>query len=741
MNRFAMFLAGASAIAFVSPAMAQDSVDEASVEDSGNVIIVTAQKREQDIIEVPVSVSAFSDTALAAANVSDFADITRVSPSLTINGAANNNESTIALRGIGTFSFSTSVEPSVSVVIDDVAVVQQGQAFSNLSDIARIEVLRGPQGTLFGKNASAGVINIVTKAPSDVLTGSAEGVVTTDGEARVNATLSGPLGDSVGFRVNGYYVDRDGYIDNLETGNSLNGEEGFGIRGKLVAELGAADITLIADHSERDVLGNAATFLQLPAGSLFFGSAFDRTGVEVGPGANTVRFDRDPIANNEQTSLIGKVDLDLGFATLSSVTGYQEWSYQFGQDVDGTDLASIFQGGPYASKQFSQELRLTSPSADGFEYMFGLFFADASTDRAFTRGPVAVANWDSTASTTSYAAFTQLSYDLGPNTTVTGGARLNREEIAVRFEERNLPTPVTFNGAASDTAVTGKLSLQHFVTPDINLFASIGTGYKGQAYDVSSGFTQRRADNPVSAETSVAYEIGLKGRVIDNRLSFALTGFWTDYNDFQAQSAVITQTQGIVVELNNVGKLRTKGVEFEGSFEIADGFDIFGSAAYTDATIQEFAGAQCYTGQTAAQGCVFNTTLNRNVQDLSGGRLANSPEFKYTLGASYETPLGSSPVSAFANLNYNWQSEVTYDLFGSPLTQQDSYDIVNLSLGLKDNESDNWSVTAFVNNLFDQQYAAGIADNRNFFGGSVVLTQQLARNYTRFAGVRVKVGF
>jgi iron complex outermembrane recepter protein len=185
MNRFAMFLAGASAIAFVSPAMAQDTVEDASAEDSGNVIIVTAQKREQDIIEVPVSVSAFSDTALAAANVSDFADLTRVSPSLTINGAANNNESTIALRGIGTFSFSTSVEPSVSVVIDDVAVVQQGQAFSNLSDIARIEVLRGPQGTLFGKNASAGVINIVTKAPSDVLTGSAEGVVTTDGEARV----------------------------------------------------------------------------------------------------------------------------------------------------------------------------------------------------------------------------------------------------------------------------------------------------------------------------------------------------------------------------------------------------------------------------------------------------------------------------------------------------------------------------------------------------------------------------
>ena len=740
MGRYGVLLSGISVLAFSTPALAQDGGDGASAADD-NVIVVTAQKREQDILEVPVSVSAFSDATLEAANVSDFADITRVSPSLTINGAANNNESTIALRGIGTFSFSTSVEPSVSVVIDDVAVVQQGQAFSNLSDIARIEVLRGPQGTLFGKNASAGVVNIVTKGPSDVLSGYAEGVLTDDGEARVNATLSGPLSETVGFRLNGYYVDRDGYIDNLETGNSLNGEEGYGVRGKLVAEVGAAEITLIADHSKRDVLGNGATYLQLPAGALFFGTAFDRSGVEIGAGANTVRFDRDPVADNKQTSLIGKVDLDLGFATLTSVSGYQDWKYQFGQDVDGTDLASVFQGGPYASKQFTQELRLTSPSADGFEYMFGLYFADAETDRAFTRGPVARANWDSTAKTKSYAAFTQLSYDLGPDTTISGGARVNHEKIGVRFEERNLAVPVTFTGSDSDTAATGKLSLQHFLTPEVMFFASFATGYKGQAYDVSSGFNQRRADNPVSAETSMSYEAGLKGRVLDNRLSFALTGFWTDYDDFQAQSAVVTQTAGIVVELNNVGKLRTKGIEFEGSFEVADGFDVFGSAAYTDAKIREFEGAQCYTGQTAATGCVFNATLNRNVQDLSGSRLANSPEFKYTLGASYETPLGDSPISAFANINYNWQDDVTFDLFGNPLTQQDSYGIVNLSVGLKESENENWKVTAFVNNLFDETYSAGIADNRNFFGGSVVLTQQLARNYSRYGGLRLKVGF
>ncbi len=735
-----LFLAGAGLSVIASPATAQDAPEQDRA--ASNTIVVTAQKREQDILEVPVAVSAFSNEALAAANVTEFSDITRISPSLTINGAANNNESTIALRGIGTFSFSTSVEPSVSVVVDDVAVVQQGQAFANLSDIARIEVLRGPQGTLFGKNASAGVINIVTQGPTDYFTGFAEATVTDDEEYRVNAMLSGPLSDTIGFRLNGYYVDREGFIDNLETGNKLNGEEGFGIRGKIAAEFDIVEITLIADYNERDVLGNAATFLQLPPGSLFFGSAFDTTGITAGPDNNVVRQSDDPVGDSDQTTLIGKVDVDLDFATLSSVSSYQEWNLFFGQDVDGTDLPSIFQSGPYAAEQFTQELRLTSPSRLGFEYLVGLYFADAQTDRAFQRGPIAVANWDSTASTKSYAAFTQLSYDLGSETTITAGARLNREEIGVRFEERNLATPVTFTGNASDTAFTGRLSLQHFVTDEVMAFASFATGYKGQAYDVSSGFNQARADNPVGEETSNSYELGLKGRMWDNRLSFSLTGFWTDYDDFQAQSAVVDgATQQVIVALNNVGKLRTRGVEFEGSVEPAEGFALFGSAAYTDATIRSFDGAQCFAGQTAAQGCVFDPVLNRNTQDLAGSSLANSPEFKFTVGSSYETPVDALAANFFANVNYNWQSEVTFDLFGNPTTEQGSYGIANLNLGLRSEDEDSWQVTFFVNNLFDEAYAAGITDNRNFFGGNAVLSQQLARNFTRYGGVRVRLGF
>lgn len=734
MSRKNMLMGSVSAVLLISsPVFAQEAYDDE--------IIVTAQKRSQNILDVPVAVSAFNDAALETANVTEFSDLTRISPSLTINGAANKNESTIAIRGVGTFSFSTSAEPSVSVVVDGVAVVQQGQAFSNLNDIERVEVLRGPQGTLFGKNASAGVINIVTKNPSDVLTGSLEGTATTDGEKRLNAMLSGPLGDTAGFRVNGYVTDRDGYIDNLETGNKLNGEDGFGVRGKLTFEAGAADITLIAEHNESDVLGSPATYLQYPDGSQLFGRLpNDVSGIEFGVGNDRVRYSDDPVADSDQTSFIGNVDIDLGFATLSSVSSYQNWGYEFGQDVDGTDLSLAFQGGPYDARQYTQEFRLTSPSTGTFEYLVGLYFADAKTDRRFERGPAFRSNWDSTASTKSYAAFTQLSYHLSDETTLSGGARLNKEEIGVRFDELNLDVPVTFEAKDEDTAVTGKVSLLHNLTPSISVFGSVATGYKGQAYDISSGFNQRRADNPVNAETSVSYELGMRGRAVDNRLLFSVTPFWTDYKDFQAQSARLdADTLEVLVELNNVGKLRTKGVEFEGSFEVAENFDIFGSAAYTDAEITDFPSARCYPGQTVAQGCIADPVLG-NIQDLAGQGLANSPEFKFTLGSTYETPVNDT-LNAFGSLNYSWQSDVNYDLFQNPTTVQDSYGILNGSIGLKSSQEDIWKATLFVNNLLDKQYSAGIGDSRNFYGGNVVLTQQIARNYSRYFGLRVKAGF
>lgn len=735
-------------------AIAQEESAEAEAND--NIIIVTAQKREQDILDVPLAVTSISSEALENAGVGEFTDLTRVAPSLTISEGNNSNNSTINLRGIGTVAFSVAIEPSVSVIVDDVAVVQQAQAFSNLADIQSIEVLRGPQGTLFGKNASAGVINISTKGPSEELEVQAIASLTTDDEIRVNGSLSGPIGDSLGFRLNGYYVDREGHINNLTTGNGLNGEEAWGVRGKLAFDSGAFSGQVILDYNERDTNGTAGTFRDIPAGTGFFGfptipAAAFAAGITPGTANFDTRLDDEPTNNSEQFSATLKLEYDLGSHVLTSVSSYQDWTFDFTQDVDGSDLdvlaiftfgflsGGINQGGPFASEQFTQELRLTSTNDSNFEYVVGAFFADSETDRSFARAIIAPSDFTSVNGSTSYALFAQGTYDLTDRFSVTGGIRLNHEEIDIAFTD-NLAA-ATFAGDDSDTAVTGKIALQYDLADDITTFASFSTGYKGRGFDVATGFNQFDADNPVLEETSQSYEIGLKGRLFDNRVSFSAVAFWTDYEDFQAQSAIIDPvTFAAELALNNVGNVRTRGIELEFSAEIVDGFNLSAAGSYLDTEIRSFPNAACFPGQSVAQGCIVDPMLGP-IQDLAGESLPNAPEFSFNVAANYSTEIPGTPLSGFIGINYAWQDEVNFDLFNDPLTVEDAYGVFNLNVGLESNDDLTWKVTAFVNNLFDEEYASSLLNASALFGGAQVLTQILPRNAQRYGGLRFQVGF
>ena len=240
-RKFAL-LATASLIFAATPAFAQDAqvpADAAAEEDAGGLeeIVVTAQKREQNMQDVPVAVTALSGEALANQRINDFADLTKAAPSLTVTQRASAADNSINIRGIGTFAFTTGVDPSVAVIVDDVALVQQAQAFSNPASIERIEVLRGPQGTLFGKNASAGAINIVTKGPTQQFSGQVSAGYASDGEVRVSAAVAGPLGDTAGFRISGFYTDQNGYITNLTTGQEFSNWrcQLIGLRRRLAA--------------------------------------------------------------------------------------------------------------------------------------------------------------------------------------------------------------------------------------------------------------------------------------------------------------------------------------------------------------------------------------------------------------------------------------------------------------------------------------------------------------------------
>lgn len=756
--RFSAFAAGCArgaliggmvaGAAMATPVFAQTADVTATAaddsEDTG-VIIVTAQKRSQDILQVPAAVSAVSEAALQAAQVRDFTDVTRVAPSITVSTAGNSASSTVSLRGVGTFSFSTSVEPSVSIVVDDVALLQQGQAFGKLNDIARIEVLRGPQDTLFGKNASAGVISIVTKDPTENYSGYVEGVLTDDGEARVIGNLSGPIGDNAGFRLNAFYGDRKGYIYNLTNKTFLNGEKSYGARGKFNVRAGALSLQLVGDYSNIKSNGNQPTYYFVAPGTLQNGRPINLGGVTPGLANTQVTVNDDQLSNTEQYLLAAKASVDLGFATLTSVTSYQDWTLNTSSDFDFTNAFVIRQFGPYHARQLAQELRLTSDISGPFDYLVGLYYANGDTDRSFTRATAPFLtsirqNWDSTASTNTYAAFAQVGYDFTPATKLTLGGRVNKEDIGVRFVDKRPATPVVYAGSNSDTALTGKAALQHFVGSETMIYASVGTGYKGQAYDISSGFNQSRIDNLVKPENSIAYEAGLKGRVWDNRVSYSLTGFWTDYDNFQAQSVEFIGGAGQFV-LKNVGKLRTKGIEFEASVRPVEGLSLFGAAAYVDARIREFPGAACYPNQTVAQGCVTLPGTTTRVQDLAGTRLANAPKFKFNVGGTYETPLAGTPMSLFTSANYVWQDDVNFALDGNPLSVQKSFGIANASIGLRSTDSRNWEVSLFFNNIFDKAYAAGITDySGNGYTGTAVI-QQVPRDYRRYAGLRLHFGF
>jgi iron complex outermembrane recepter protein len=665
-------------------------------------------------------------------------------------------------------------------------VVQQAQAFDNLTDLARIEVLKGPQGTLFGKNASAGVVNIVTKDPDKELAGRVSFTAASDADFRGEATISGPVSDNAGFRLTGFYHDYKGNIKNLTNGHTLNDQTNYGFRSKLKANLGEQlTLTLTGGYakSKQDGTVTSIRFID-PAGTpRVLGSPVlalvpSLTGIVPGTANYNARVSEDAPTTNKTLSIAAKLNYDLGFANLISVSAYQDWKFNFVNDVDGTDLnvlgaltagasnGGIVQSGPYHSTNFTQEIRLVSSGSTDLKYVVGGFYSNANTDRAFTRGPVALlANWNATAKSKSVAVFGQVDYKFPTNTTVSGGIRYNSEKIGVRFD--NLlanavaNTCITGNplcrGTNSDNVVTWKGSVSQELAEQVMVYASVAKGYKGFAYDVSSGFNPARINaalagtgpglngvGAVKPEKSTSYEIGLKSRFLENRVQLNVVGFLTNYNNFQAQSAVVIggALQNV---LNNVGKLRTKGVEVEFQAKPVEWLRLDASAAYTDAKMISFPGAQAYSGQpgTASSCTTVAASGLCSFQNRGGATLPNSPKFKINLGALAEFPAGSADGTFKAGLNFQHQSRVNFDLLGNPLLTEKAYGVFNGNIGYS---TDNWQVTAFVNNLFNKHYASFLTDGFGTLGGGAtnpahVVYQFHPRDSERYFGLKLGYSF
>jgi iron complex outermembrane receptor protein len=726
-----------------TPAQVQPAAPVAEAAPALGEIVITAQKRAERLQDVPEAVQAVSGAQLQANGIRQFADLTKVAPSLFVRPAEQPVNASISMRGIGTFAFSIGVEPSVAVVVDDVPVAFQARAFADLNDIQRIEVLRGPQSTLYGKSASAGLINIVTPGPTSELSGRFNALVTSNNEYNISGAVAGPVTDTIGFRLSANYDDFGGNVKNFVDGDDVNGHRTGSLNGKLVwtptsrfkATLGLnyidGDTTIgrpfVAVSPTADLRGNPA----LPP------AVWD-PGVTFGPTNQDVVNNFTSGTNYHALGESLKMTYDLDWATLMSITSHDDYKLHDLLDQDESAIASLDnrQTGTFDATQWTQELRLVSPTNQPLRYTAGFFYADSDQDRDFIRGPFySQAHWHATADLQQEALFGQVDYEFLPGTTATGGLRYEHENINYTFLDI-LNGGAFFKGGTDDDSYTYRLALNHKFNSDMMVYGSYSTGHKGPTYDLSTGFNETRAlSGPVLPETSGSWEVGSRNQFFDRRLTLNVTAFDAVYRNFQAQGIENLPDGTVNYRLANVGRIHTRGVEVESAANLGE-LTLGLSVAYLDAEISSFPLAQCYTNQTAAEGCTGTPAR----QNLAGATPPQSPKWKLTGNFDYTKPLGFVPLDGIVQGVYSYQSKMNFSLSQDPQTVQKAYGIANLSIGVRSREH-HYEIVAFVNNLFDQHYYVDMYNSAGNYAGALATQALLPQDFNRYEGVRVSYTF
>lgn len=710
---------------------------------AGIVVTTTAQKRFENIQDVPLAVQVITPAQLEAQGVRNFQELGKVSPSLVIRPADQPVSSNVSLRGVGTLAFGIGVEPSVAITVDGVAMPFMARVYTDLPDIAQIEVLRGPQSTLYGKAASAGLIKIMTVQPTDDLHVRAHALATGDRERAGGVSVTGPISDTLGYVVSASYSDWDGNVVNRANGERSNGRETLNTRAKLRWKASPdATFTLSGNYLN----GNTTVgrpFIRMASDALLRNIAGQTQAVTM-PGI-TIDADNQDISNNyrSRTKFSGwgtllRSDFNIGKINILGLTSYDRFRLDDMIDVDDTS-ATVPAGrntqiGAFRSRLFTQEIRLLSPGDDAFRYALGLYYANTGFQRPFARGPVfSLANWYGTTGSRQIAGFGQIDWEFVPKLTAQVGGRLQNERIKYTFADRLAST--NFDGHASDTAATYHLGLDYQATRDLMVFGSYSTGYKGQTYDLTTGFNRNRAlAGPVRPERSRDKELGVRAQLLERRLTFNVTYFDTDYTDLQAQTIETFADGSSAYRLTNVGRFNTKGLEFETSARLRQDLNVGAGVTYLDAKYTSFPVSQCYPLQTVAQGC----TGSPGRRDLSGARAPQAPQWKGSGSIDY-TPTLTDRIDGFAQVAGQYQSSLYY-VAGDPETFQPAFTIVNLSLGVRSHDR-RWEATAFVNNLFDERYYASLLNTAGNFGNRIATQAILPRDYRRYAGVRLALNY
>jgi iron complex outermembrane receptor protein len=759
-------LAAAIAALLSLPASAVANPAESSGASADTVIegiTVTARRREEAIQDVPLAISVLDAATLENTGTFNVGKLTQLQPSIQFVSSNPRNTAT-TIRGLGApFGLTNDgIEQGVGIYIDQVYYSRAATATFDFLDVEQVEVLRGPQGTLYGKNTTAGAINITSRRPSFTPEARAELNYGNFDLVQAKASISGPLiGDSVAGRLGASYTSRQGTTYNVATRQHINEQDNLGFKGQILWQATEnLDITFSADYTQSDPHG--------------FGTVYVREGSTQRPlarqyaalaaASNDYRppsfdpFDRltdlDSALTAKQRFAGGSVlvEWDVGPGRLTSVSAYRKWDWGPSNDRDFIGLPITTRSeNPSTQSQWTQELRYAA-SGERIDYVAGVFgfHQTIDTNGLQEQGELA-SRWllsganandpsilnglrstnDIGLKNTSVAAFGQLTWHITDDLRLQPGLRVNYDKkdgryIATVTNATNTPltsaqlgvlAPQHYEPEFSDTNVSGDFTVSYDIADDVLAYATYARSFKSGGINLS-GLPLDASNNPITAVATVApekinhYEAGLKTQLLDRRVTFNVAGFWTEIDDYQA---TVTNSQANVVRgyLANADRIRVRGVEVDLSSNPLDGLNVYLNTAFTDHEYVRFPDAPCppeLSGGTAASAANPPSApgtpggFSPPSCDISGQWLPGISKWALSYGFQYDRPtqLLGQRGEAFLGFDGTYRSKLSSNPSRSSYMDIDGYSLANLRLGFRADAG--WEAYVWARNAFDEKY-------------------------------------
>ena len=756
--------------------------------DKLDVVTVTARRREERVHDVPLSVSVLDPTRLDRSGAVNLQQASAMVPSLYYN-SANPRNTAYTIRGLGSNTLSISaandgIEPGVGLYVDEVYHARPASAAFDFTDIERIEVLRGPQGTLFGKNTTAGAIHILSRRPSFQHQADAQLTAGDLGLLQAKGSITGPVTDSVAGRLAVQHTRRDGTIRNARTGEDLNALGNLAVRGQLLyAPRGGLSLRLIADRADVDAACCTQVFLRVGQSRRSPSRQFSALAAGIGYSPPSMDahdrlsdIDAPSRVDTRQggVSLIAEADLRGG--TLTSVTAWRYWGWDVANDRDYTGIPiQLVQRIPSRQDQYSQELRFRSDREGRFDEVVGLYaFKQRIKARPTSVYGPAAAYWlldpanfrvplpgdlldgygqsgESRFAMRSYAVFGEIGWQASPTLRTSFGLRYTYEDKVGAYATQvsggptltGLPTttiaelirarlsilrPQSYTAADAGGSVSGRASAAWRLSDHAMTYLSLSRGHKSGGLNMS-GLPLDAANQPalrtavIGEERNTTVEVGFKGRSGSGRSSLELSAFRTVVEDHQANIVSNIETAALRSYPSNIPEVRVQGIEADLTVAAGPGLTLRLSAAYADGRNTDYPSGPCP---------LELQTASTVACDLTGARLAGLSRWSGSLGIEYRRPLGRGDMTL--GLASSARSGYFSDTSASRYTWIDGHAVSDLSVGYR--AASGWGIDVFARNVFGEDYINALTIQT---GNSGLILGQPAD--PRIVGVTLRVGY